>query len=477
MPFGCYGFRLGGADPPTDLTVEGTQDSATADRSKWPIGPAAASISLVRAGALLLQGTALVLLAHTLGVHDFGVFSLVLLVQSLIAVVSNLGILTSSQYQIGRRELSVEHVAAASLVATAIGCVLLVPPSSFMLSSLYAVALADLPVNLFVLGILAGPIRLCYEAMLGVFIGTGDLRGQSLVAAAGPATLMVLLLVLKFTVGLSLPIAVFAWLGSQVAVLAVALLRLRRHGRLLAPSQTIERGRVWAVFLQLGLGAYASYVMYWASMRLDRVGLSVVGGAEAVGLFSLAAWVAESFALLPMAVGSVLFPRLAVDPRSQVATYLPAATRTVLAAAAALSIPTLFVFGIVSHALGGILVSALPVLVLILPGYLAFGLFGIFISYWIAERRTATPAVFYTAAAIGRTIVILLLFEPLGIAGVAAATSVVSALIAFVAAASIARDLGIPTSALLVPQATDARRAFTVSLRAVGRLRSARMQP
>ena len=444
---------------------------SSSSSASWTLGPAAASVALVRVLALVLQGASLVMLAHVLGTHDFGIFSLVLLVQSVIAVVSNLGILTSSQYEVGRRQLSVENVAAASLVATATGCVLLVPPSAFALSSFYASALPELPVNLFVLGILAGPIRLCYEALLGVFIGTGDIRGQSLIAVAGPGTLIVLLLIAMFTIGLSLAVGVFVWLASQLTVLGVALLRLRRHGHLPTPWQAGERGRMWAVFLQLGLGAYASYVAYWASMRLDRVALSISGGAEAVGIFSLAAWVAESFALLSMAVGSVLFPRLASDPSSRVASYLPVATRTVLAVSAAVSIGTFLILVVLAQRLGGTLAAALPVLAVILPGYLLFGLFGIFINYWITRRRTARPAVFYAAAAAGRTIVIIFLYDSVGIVGVAAAMSAVTAIVAIAAAAWVARDLGISTATVLIPRATDIRRALDLTLGIAGRLR------
>lgn len=419
-----------------------------------------------------MQALALIVLAQSLGAHDFGVFSLVLVVQSLVAVVSNLGILTSSQYHVGRGELNVEQVAALSLAATAAGCVLLVPPSGFMLSWLYPGVFPDLPLGLFVLGVLAGPIRLGYEALLGVFIGIGDVRGQSLTAVTGPASFLAILSAGALTVGLSLPVAVVAWFVSQATVLVVALIRFRRHGRLLPPGQVTGDRRVWAALLRVGVGAYASYVAYWITMRIDRVALSAAGGADAVGIFSLAAWIAESFALLPMVIGSILFPRMAADARSSIAGYLPIATRTVLAVSGALAAVTVLAFAGLALALGETILLALPLLVLILPGHILFALFGVFINYWITQGRAALPAAYYAIAGIAKAAIVLILFDAVGLIGVAAAMSLVGAATALVAARAVARDLGVSTSALLVPGIADLRRAAEAALRVLAPLKA-----
>lgn len=425
----------------------------------------------MRVLALAIQGLTVVVLARSLGARDFGAFSLVLVVQSLIAVVSNLGILTSGQYHVGRRELSAQQVATAGLAATAAGSVLLVPPAAFMLSWLYPTAFRDLPLGFFVLAVLAGPIRLGYEALFGVFIGTGDVRGQSISSITGPAAFLAILAIAGLSLGLSLPVVVGGWFLSQVAVLAVSLVRLRRHGLLLAPALVTRDPEIWTALLRVGLGAYASYVAYWVTTRVDRIALSVAGGAEAVGIFSVAAWVAESFALLPMVVGSVIYPSMAVDTPVRIAGYLPAATRAVLAASGALAVPTLAAFGVLAIVLGDTLGLALPVLAVVLPGYLLFSLFGIFINFWVARGRTATAAVYYLIAGIAKSAVVLALYDEIGLLGVAAGLSIVGAVATVVAAHQIARDLGVRTAVLLTPGSGDLRRAVGAALDLVRRLR------
>lgn len=436
------------------------------------LAPAAASVAFGRITALLLQGCALLLLSQTLGSRAFGVFSLVLVVQGLMAVVSNLGIFASGQYRAGRRDMDIGHVAAASLAATAVGSVLLVPPSAFILSWLYPAVLSELPFELFVIGVLAGPIRLGYEALLGVFTGTGDVRGQSAIALAGPAVLLAILVGAAAASGLTLSVAVLAWLVSQLAVLALAVIALRAHGPLGSPREALMDRSLWSGLLAVGAGAYATYVAYWVSMRLDRVALNVVGGPETVGVYALAAWVAESFALLPTAVGAVLFPRIARDPATA-GPFVAAASRAVLGVSIAIGVVVLLGAAIIAAALGGPIASAVPVLAVILPGNILFGLFGIFTSYWMAVGRTARPAAYYAAAAAARIVVIFVVFEPFGIAGVGAALSAVSAVAVVAAAVQVARAMRVPVSALLIPGVDDARRAVRASASLLGSMRTA----
>lgn len=446
--------------------------TASVGRRRATLAPAAASVAIVRVLALVLQGATLVALAHALGPGGFGVFSLVLVVQSLIAVVSNLGVFTSTQYHAGRRVVDVQRVAAASLVVTVVGSLVLVPPSGFVLSWLYQAVLSDLPFDLFVIGVMAGPIRLASEAMLGVFIGTGDVRAQSALAVVGPASFFAIVAVLALTIGISLPAAVFAWLASQIAVLGLSLFEFRRHGGLGAPAQVVADAGIWSGVARLGAGAYATYVAYWITTRLDRVALNVVGGAYAVGIFSLAAWVAESFALLPTAVGAVIFPRLAADPESGGSRYLPLASRAVVGTSFAIAVPMVLALAALSSVLGGTLRLAIPVLILILPGYILFGLFGIFTSYWMAHGRTGIPAVFYLAAAGGRVLATLLLYPRLGLLGVALAMTVVGSAAALVAAASIARRSGVPVASIFVPRIADLRAAAATPQMLVSQLRA-----
>lgn len=419
-----------------------------------------ALVTAGRASALLLQGLALLLLAHALGLRDFGIFSLVLLVQGLVAVVSNLGVLGAGQFQAGLRD--VQRVAAASLLATVASSALLIPPCALVLSWAYPTLLPDLPFGLFVIGLLAAPVRLAQEVILGVFVGMGDIRAQALLSLANPALLLGSLLVLALSGGISLDGAVIAWLGAQLGTLGLTLVQLRRHGQLHAPSAVAHDRAIWSAMLRLVPGAYFTYVVYWLVMRADRFALNLVGGPEAVGVLSLAGWVAESFALVSTAVGAVIFPRLRDEGFR--GTHVRLATRSMIAVSVLLAVPTMLLFAIAAVVLDSpALRAAVSVLVILLPGYVLFSLFGILASFFWANAQTGMPALYYGGATLAKLAVVALIYPYAGILGVAFGLSAVSAISAVLGVWAVARSIGASTLDLLVPEASDVGRIVTTT--------------
>ncbi len=429
-------------------------------------GRGAARVATARFGALGLQAVTLVLLARWLGTQAFGVFSLALAVQSLVTVVANLGILTASQYHTGKGT-SPERVVTAALVATVVGTLVLAPPASFVLSWLHPWLLPDLPLDLLVLAIVAGPVRLAFETLLGAFIGTGRIEAQVRSAFVAPGSLLVLVGLVLIVGRLDAATAVEAWLLSQIVSLAYALRLFGATERVMAPRAIIGDRGLWREVVRVGIPGYFIYLMYWAAMRLDRFAFNAAGGVEVLAPYALAAWVAESFILLPTAIANVIFPRMANEDVVAANELTTRGVRTTLLVAAGLVPPALIGMWLIAHLLGGsVLAEALVILVVILPGYILFTPVAVFTSYLTARGRISLAAAYYAAVAFTKVVAIVAFYRAAGPTGGILAIAVVSAAGGIVAALHMSRLFGRSLASVLVPGRADvARVASLVTVR------------
>ncbi len=415
----------------------------------------------------------MLLLARALGAEDLGLFSLVLVVQSLVAVVANAGMFAVTQYHAASEEIPLERTVAAGVVGTTVATVILVPPLSFVLASAHPLLLPGLPLDLLVLGLLAGPLRIGFETLIGVFIGRGDPRAQAWLSLLNAAAFTIPVAAL-FSVGaLDLDIAVRVWVAAQVVSLVGALLAFRRISRLAPPGTVGLDARLWREVLRLGLGAYLVYFLFWASLRIDRVALNVTAGADALGAFAIAGWVSESFNLVPAAVANVLYPRLAALEGGRDATDVGRAVRTTIGVLALAALPVASLVGIGSVVIAGpSFSSTFPLLLVLLPGQVLFTSVLVLVNLSIARRVPLVGALYYGAVAVARIGLILALARPAGLLGAMSAVGAAMVVIGLMAGAHLARWLGCDLETVLVARPADLARAVRAVVGAL-RLRPA----
>jgi O-antigen/teichoic acid export membrane protein len=405
-----------------------------------------------------MQAASLLLLARVLGPADLGIFTLVLVIQSLVAVVANAGMFAVTQYHAGSDELPLDRTVAAGLVGTIVATAMLVPPLSFVLAWSYPTFLPGLPFELLVLGLLAGPLRIGSETLLGALIGRGDPRAQALLSLVGAAALLVPLVIAAANGALDLGLAIRVWVAAQVATLAAAVLRVRRLSTIATPRSVALDPALWRGVVRLGAGAYFVYLLFWASLRVDRVALNLSGGAEALGMFAIAGWVAESLNLVPTAVANVLYPRLALAARGSETADIARAVRATIAALAILAIPLVAFVGLASSLVAGpSFTGTLPLLLVLLPGQVLFATVAVLVNLTIARGTPTVGALYYAAMAVARIGLILALVRPFGLFVAMSAVGFAMAGIGVVAGIHLSRLLGCDARSVLLPRPLDVR--------------------
>jgi O-antigen/teichoic acid export membrane protein len=395
------------------------------------VGHAAQTLA-TRALLLLAGAAANVFVARALGPAGRGYYAVALAVTGLGVQLASLGLHASNTYDAARGRGRIPALVANSVRVAFVGGVgalvvlagfLLRPHQAPLYGSVAVLALAAVPV---------GVLALLLQSIL---LGAGEVRAYNTVQGAtglGAAALVAVWVLAGWT---SIPLLMAASLAMTGAGALWVWVRLRRLE--LPPGEALPGFRA---SLRYGGKAYAAGILMLLVQRADLFLLTRIEGSQATGLYASAASVALVLSVIPAAVGTVLFPRLAAL-RDEDAQW--SLTRRVLGATAlatALPAAALWVGAdtVVRLLFGPAFAAAAEPLRFLLPGVLILSINSVLMN-WFASR--GMPAVTVASPAVALATVVsldLVLIPRLGIVGAAIGASAASALMLAMSLAYIA---------------------------------------
>ena len=248
---------------------------------------------------------------------------------------------------------------------------------------------------------------------------------------------------------------VAAYVGAQVLCFAIFQFIQRRTG----PRQlgfSVEFARRSASF---GLWQYISNIASYLVSRVDFFVVALYLGARGVGIYSVAAGLAEIVIRVAAEVGTMLYPVFAsgeLEPDQSAA-----AVRIVLFASAAIGLALAGTSNFVLHILyGPKFGEAAPALRWLMLGAVAWSTIHITWTYVSSTGRPQVGALVFTGCAVVDVGLNMWLLPRLGVIGAS-----ISASIAYLAGAAVflllfCRASGCSTWGALIPTAADARRLY-----------------
>jgi O-antigen/teichoic acid export membrane protein len=263
---------------------------------------------LQRVGSLILQISAVVLLAHMLGPEGYGQYAVAILLPGVLAVVLSLGMRAASVYALGRGALI--HVVLrwnlrlGSLVV-ACGAAL----SAILVAHASDRLFPGIPPQLLWIGACGFPAVWFYNSLSSMLHGIQDFRRYNLTMLINPAAALVAVILLVWIAGSGASGAVVAWASGQMCGLALSAWFVRQHcaaESANAPSNSPERPD-----LKYGLKSYLSHILAFLNYRLDIFLVNLFLGPAGAGIYTVAVRIAEQLWLIPAAAATVLLPRLA----------------------------------------------------------------------------------------------------------------------------------------------------------------------
>ncbi len=360
-----------------------------------------------------------VLIARWLGPFGRGEYAVALAVSAIAVQLGNLGLHTSSSWAVSQRpDLAGRLLANGVLASLTVGLILAV---GIRLVTITFPEIVPLPEPLFVLALVSIPFSLLYLLALNLLLGLQRIREYNTLELANRLGSVVLLAIAVALGVLTSTLAYVTVLVGTVGAAVTGVIWLLRWSRTVRIDRSvlIEYGRY-------GVRAYFAALFTYLVLRVDLLLVQYLRGSADAGLYSVAVGLADMLNLLPVVVGTLLFPRLSAERDAVVAW-------SIARRAALLVLGGISVLALVAAVLSGPAVAVLygesfersaTAFQLLLPGVIFLSVQTVLMHYFYS---VGAPAVTLYAPLLGTVANLglnLILIPKSGIAGASVASTI-----------------------------------------------------
>jgi O-antigen/teichoic acid export membrane protein len=406
-----------------------------------------------------------VVVARALGPEPRGVFFLVILSATLIALVADLGLSAAAIAFSARRKVPIPELhgiaAIFSITAGLVGAAVLLPLESFWTDEV----LRGLDAELLAL-LCAGIVPLLYANIVAATVtGLGRIPAITLLRIAQAVTLLALVTT-AVLVEPTAEAAVLGWLVTTLLYAGALGAYLWRHaGRPIRPAAATVRE-----VLSFGTRGWIGNLAHQGFLRVDVLFLSARYGPATVGVYSLASVAAEKVSLLGQAAygasAAALGGRAHADAASLTANLVRLLLTLMVPAAVALALLAFPLFPLV---FGDDFADAALPFVILLPGTVALTLWYVVSLYIVSTlHRPGTTTIIQGSALLVSVPLYYLAVREWDMTGAAGVSALVYVSVFLMGAAVLVRSSA--TRAVdLLPRRSDPALLLTIARSALDR--------
>ena len=397
-----------------------------------------------------------IIAARVLGPSGKGALAVTGLITSLAVQFGDLGFHASTTYFAARQPSALRRVATLSLWAGLWMGVLL---SGFVLVAawLFPTSLGEIPEAYLFIPVVAIPFSLLSLYFQNLLLGMHRVFAFNVVDLVGKG------------VGLLATILVLHVLQYGVWELLVAGLVISAGGSLVTMWMVFRKAplllridlNLGRDMLRYGMKFYLACLCAYLVIRIDLLMVNYFSGMTEAGIYSVAVGFADLLYMLPIAIGTILFPRIAKDQTGAVDFTLMVCRFAALLMGAVCLATALLAQPLILLLYGSAFANAVRPLIWLLPGVFLLSLEAI-VANDLAGRGYPVVLVAYWCVGLLLNIVLNLIFIPLwGATGAAAASTATYALMSVLVFRRFLLDSRTPWRLAFVLRGSDVRRLYT----------------
>jgi O-antigen/teichoic acid export membrane protein len=361
-----------------------------------------------------------IIVTRILGPTGRGIYAIAITIGALGIQFGNLGLHASNTYSVaGKPELLPKLVSNSLLVSFlfgGLGCVL------FWGVLLLWPSLVQIQGLLLTLSLVWIPFGLAYLLLQNLLVGIQDIRSYNLIELAQRvlSLLMVGAVILLHAVNVET-----IYLTGLVTLVASFIWTLRRLRIRLLPF-TSPSVSLFKENLHYGIKAYVAALFAFLVLRVDLLIIQYMRGAEQTGFYSIAVAITDLVYLLPVIVGTILFPRLSAMSSDQerwrfarvVAQWVGLMMLVIAGVLALVAEP------LVALLYGRSFLPAVPALIWLMPGIVMLSINTIYMNYFASIGMPLITIYSPASAAILNIVLNIKLIPKYGIVGASIASTV-----------------------------------------------------
>jgi O-antigen/teichoic acid export membrane protein len=393
-----------------------------------------------------------IIIARFLGPEGKGMYSLLLLVPTLLVTFGNGGLQTSNVYFYGRKLGSAKQLAANSIWAAFVFGLIIFALFAFTYPFLAPRFYADVPTAYLFVVVAMVPLMLLNAYFANLLLALKKVRQFNLSYATQLTALLITIVLFVVVFKAGLVSTVVATVVNVVVGVVLAAFYLHRSERLTLSFH-------WKLFkatMSYGLKSYFANVIQFLNYRLDLLLVSFFIGTVAVGWYSVAVNFAEVLWYVPTSIGTILFPHVA-NSSEQSANIMTAriSRQTLLLMTLASGVVALISPYIIPLVFGPEFSPAINALLILLPGVLLFSLAKIIGNDFSGRGLVVTNGI-VSAIALGLNIALNVILIPrMGINGAALSSTITYSIATILLIGLFSRHAKVSWTRLVFPENGD----------------------
>lgn len=320
--------------------------------------------------------------ARILGPEAKGMYYLLIQMVSIVVLFGMFGIDNSAIYFLGRQKMPqaelYSHILFLTIVSSAAFFIFIMASHSFLLKSV----LRGVPGSYLRMMTLAIPLLMLNQASLSIILGLNRIMLYNVLEMICYGLLFINFVI--FAVGLGMGIY-GAYLGFVVTYLFMDCVYIILFIRKIGLNVRWERLKD---ILHYGLRSFLGPLSLLLIYKVDSFVLNFFSDIRQVGFYSIAVSFAELLPFIPIAVGTVLFPKLASQEQDTLNASMARVVRVIFSFLILLALTFLFAGKwLILFMYGKIYSPSIVPMYILLPGFVFISLYYLFFSYFGAVGK------------------------------------------------------------------------------------------
>jgi len=267
-----------------------------------------------------------IILARTLGPTGKGIYALVILIPAVMLKLGSLGIEAANVYFVGSRQYEPKDVASNSLLSSILlGLFLILLFLGISYLSAFNNYLNSNQINIFYLWlvVLTIPFSLFSGFLRSIFLGKEEITTFNKINIFQTIIQLVLIVIFLMMLKQGVSGAVNAYILTVIFVFVFIIFLIKK----VTEIKVFFNKKLFKDSIGYGVKAYFGNLAQFLNYRLDMFLVALFLTPAAVGYYSIAVGIAEKLWMFPMAIATILFPRVSSIKDEEANNFTPRITR------------------------------------------------------------------------------------------------------------------------------------------------------
>ncbi|MDD5638553.1 MAG: flippase [Candidatus Pacebacteria bacterium] len=269
-----------------------------------------------------------VIIARVLGPEGKGVYSLALLLPTLLITFTNLGIGPASVFYLGKKKYSSKEVLGANIIFSGLISIFALMVGLIIVFFFPEKLFPGVPQEYLLLALSLIPLQVLLTFVVDVLLGLQKIKKYNFIQLI--PTFIYLILIAVFLLGFHFGVkaAIIAEVLSLFVGCIILFINTKKETGGIVFSFTKE---IRKDFFSYGIKAYFGNIFSFIHYRIDQFMLNIFLNPTAVGVYSIAVGISEKIWLVSQSASTVLFPRVSSETDAKrLKEFTPMVCRNIL---------------------------------------------------------------------------------------------------------------------------------------------------